>query len=184
MKEKIKNSFFIISIAYSILVIVLMLYSYHTSINVIPFRDDEENLQALNDYKERLQNVNESSCKKALDNLINHYEKTSYDGDVNLQELYFSEDYYLEYAADIFNNCNLNKEERESIAIKMITASIQLDEIFQRLSFQYELRIPDLTNRDIMAIDTNTIEYNINRKNQLEIIKIVTDILEGENTHE
>lgn len=184
MKDKIKDSIFIVSIVYSIIIISLMLFSYSTSVNTVEFNDDSENIKILNQYKENLKDIGESTCKSSLNNLINHYEKTSYNGKVNLKDKIMDEDFVLKYAAAIIKDCNLNDETRSSVALKMLTSSIQFDEVLQRLYFQYEIKIPDLNNRLIMEPSMDGIRYNINRKNQLEAIKMIIDVLEGESKYE
>ena len=182
MKENIKKTIFIISILYSFIIIALMLYSYSTSINTIEFNDDVKNIKTLNEYKEDLKNIEESTCKNTLNKLINHYEKTSYSGKVNLKDM--DEGRIIKYAKAIINDCNLNDEIKDSIAIKMITSSIQFDEVIQKLYFQYEIKIPDLNNRLAMEPNMNALRYNINRKNQLEVIKIIIDKLKEESKYE
>lgn len=184
MKEKIKRIIFTVAILYSIIVVILMFYSYSTSINTMPFTDESDNINTLNKYKEDLKNIKESSCKNALNNLINHYERTSYNGKVNLKDKYMDEDGVLKYAQAIFNDCNLKEDVRQKIAIKTITSSIQIDEVLKELYFQYEIRIPDLNNRSIMEMSFNTIRYKINRENQLEVIEMLVDMLKGEQGYE
>ncbi len=184
MKEKIKRVLFTIAILYSVIIVVLMLYSYSTSINTMNFYDDSENTNLLTAYKEDLKNIGDSSCKTALNNLINHYEKTSYNGIVNLKDKYIEEDGVLKYAQAIFNDCNLKGDFRRKIALKTIASSIQIDEVLKELYFQYEIRVPDLNNRSIMEMNFNTIRYKINRENQLEVIEILVDMLKGEQEYE
>ena len=180
MKEKIKKMIFTIAIIYSIVVVVLMLYSYNTSTNMMEFNDDSENINLLNEYKKDLINIKDSICKNALNDLIEHYEKTSYNGIVNLKDKYLSEDVPLKYATAIIKDCNLNDNIRKNIAFKVLTASVQSDEILKELYFQYEIKMPDINNRSIMETNLYAIRYTINRQNQLEIIKMLIDVLKGE----
>jgi hypothetical protein len=184
LKEKIKEIIFTIAILYSIVIVILMIYSYNTSINTMPFTDESDNITTLNKYKEDLKNIEESSCKTALNNLINHYERTSYNGIVNLKDKYLDEDGVLKYAEAIFKDCSLKDDIRQKIAIKTISSSIQIDEVLKELYFQYEIRVPDLNNRSIMEMNFNTIRYKINRENQLEVIEILVDMLKGEQEYE
>lgn len=182
MRDKIKSLIFIISMAYSIVIIVLMLYSYSTSINTIEFNDNEDNIKLLNNYKEKLANIEASTCKNSINELINHYEKTSFNGNVNLKEKYLGEVEIgiIKYAPSIIKECNLSDTDRSTMALKMLTSSIQFDEVIETLKFQYEIRIPDLNNRSMMETSLNPIRYNINRKNQLDIIEMLIDNLKEE----
>ena len=180
MKDKIRKSLFITAVIYSITVIILMLYSYSTSINTIEFNDNSDNIKVLNEYKEDLKDLQDSSCKNNLNMLINYYERTSYNGMVNFKDKYIEEDGLLKYVSLIIDECNLSDDIKSSLAIKMITASIQFEEVIKDLVFQYEIRIPDFNNRSLMEVELNPLRYNINRKNQLETIKMLIDVLKGE----
>ena len=181
MKEKLKNTIFIISIIYSITIILLMLYTYTTSTNTIKLTDNKENITTLNNYKQRLNNIKPTPCTNSLNNLINHYENTSYNKKVNIKDKYNEKDWIVDYFQPINNNCNLDKETKESLSTKILTASIQFDEVLQKLYFQYELKIPDLNNRSLIEPNLDQIRYNINRKNQLDAIKTIIDLLEEDN---
>ena len=181
MKDKIRKLIFITAIIYSIVIVCLMVYSYGNSINAFEFNDSEENKELLNKYKGRMLNIEDNSCKNAISDLIGYYEDTSYNGLVNLKDKYLSEKGLLSYIPPIIDNCNLKDDVRSSLALKTITASIQFDEIASPLFFQYELRIPDLTNRSIQEVYLNSINYNINRKNILETIELLLNFLEGDN---
>ena len=184
MKEKIKGIIFTIAIIYSIVIVLLMLYSYSTSINTMPFTDESDNINTLNKYKQDLKNIKESTCKSALNSFINHYERTSYNGIVNLKDKYMDEEIVLKYAEAVLNDCNLKENVRKKISFNLLTSSIQLDEILKELYFQYEIRVPDLNNRSIAEIDLSTISYHINRWYQLETIDMIIDMLKEEHENE
>ena len=184
MKDEIKKLLLIFSIIYSIIIIVLISYSYNTSINTMEFNDDEENIETLNYYKNELNNIEESACKNEINKLINYYEKTSYNGNVNLKDKYMNEIGIIDYGASIIDSCHLSNSDRNKLGLKLISAAIQFDEVLELLRFQYEIRIPDLNNRSTLEIDLNTIRYNINRKNQLEIIEILIDNLKEGKEYE
>lgn len=187
MKEKISNVLFIISITYSIVIILLMFISYSTSINNVMLNDNSNNKKLLSEYKESLREIDESACKDTLVDLINYYEKTSYDGIVNLTDIYnryMNGDSVISYSSKIINNCNLDDKEKSFLANRMVDALLQFDDIIQQLYFQYEIRIPDINARVTQSLNMNETKYNLNRKNELEIIKMLIDVLEGETEYE
>ena len=181
MKDKIRNSLLIISIVYSVIIIILMICSYVTSSNTIEFNDDSKNIAVLDGYKEELNNIKESACKDSINNLINHYEKSSYKGQVNLKDKYLLEEGLIAYASETFENCKLDEKTKKEISTKILAASIQFDEVLQKLYFQYEIRISDLYNRSIIEPDLNSVRYKINRNLQLEIIEELIDNLKEES---
>ena len=178
--KNIKDILFIISIVYSIIIIILSICSYFTSTNIVDLEDQDKNIKLVNEYRNSLNNINEGECKNTVKDLIDYYENTSYNGQVNLQENVLNNQGLLNYAKEIFDNCNLNDEIKEKVGLKILTASIQFDEVILPLYFQYEIRIPDLQNRLLLEPNLLNIKYKINRKTQLEIIKILIDIMEGE----
>ena len=184
MKERVKELIFIISIVYSLFIIALMLYSFFTSHNIIELNDSSDNIELLNNYKESLKNIKESTCKSALNDLIAHYEKTSYNGEINFKNQVEASDGLLNHASSLLKSCNFDEETRKSVVHNMLIASIQFEEVLQKFYFQYEIRIPDLNNRELSEPSLNVIRYSINRNSQLETIKLIIDYLKGEFEYE
>ena len=180
MIEKVRKSVFVVMIIYSITIVLLMLYSYNTSYNKISFKDSNENIKTLEKYKEELKQLEDSTCKNAINELIKHYEDTSYNEEINLNEKYFKGKSLLSYTLDTFKKCNIPDEETRRLGLKFLEATIEFDEVVNELYFQYEIKIPDISNRKIIKPEMNQIRYQINRSIHLEIIKELIDKLKEE----
>lgn len=179
MKENIKNILLGVSIFYSIIIIILTVVTASNLVTTVELKDMEENKVKIKQYKQQLLTLPQNSCTEIIDEIINHYNKTSYNGKVNLKEMYEYDfdNSLLSYYIKTRDNCKLSKEDEEkyNLPIKFITASIQRDEMYQRYYFQYELKINDSLTRLIVEPILSGLEYEINRKN---ILQIISDLIE------
>ncbi|MBQ9072740.1 MAG: hypothetical protein IJY25_06245 [Bacilli bacterium] len=180
MKENIKKILFIISIFYSFIIVVLMLITSSNLVATIELHDSEENRTKLKGYKEQLSALEQNSCTETIAEIINHYEETSYDGEVSIRKMYEYDfdNSLLSYYTQVKQNCKLSEveENKYNIATNFITSSIQRDELYQRYYFQYELGINDYMTRLIVEPSITSIEYQINRNIELEIISNLIEI--------
>lgn len=180
MREKIKNILFIVSAFYSIVIIILMCVTLVNMTETIELHDSEENKNTLISYKRQLSGLEKNDCTKVIEKIIKHYEDTSYDGDINIRERYEydSENSILSYYGEAKDKCNISIEDTEkyNFPIKFLTASIQMDEIYQPYYFQYELSIKDFFVRLIAEPAITNVEYNINRGMELEIISSLIEL--------
>ena len=183
MKENLKKILFIISIFYSLVIVVLMTITMTKLTTEIELYDDEENLNKLESYKEELLSLEENDCTKSISEIITYYEDTSYNGITNLKDMYNSDKNILNYYVPVKDSCNLTEEmiDKYNLPTKFVTASIQNDELYQPYLFQYELSIKDNNARSIIEPSLSVMEYRINRSLILEIIKALIDSSKGGN---
>lgn len=184
MKKNIKNILFTISIFYSLVVVVLMCITINSLVTEVELHDLAENKEKLIAYKERLSNLPQNSCTEVISDLITHYEETTYDGKVNLREIYKNQENnsLLSYYQKVKEFCNITeeKETKYNLPAKFITSSIQWDELYKRYYFQYEIKIPDHIIRTIVDPEITNVEYHINRTTELEIIASLIEIASKE----
>lgn len=175
-----KNILFIISMFYSLVVIIFMFITTNNLVTEIELHDLDENKDKLIKYKEQLINLPQNSCTEVIDEIIEHYEENTYDGKVNLKEMYEYDfdNSLISYYTKVKENCKISEEDEKTynLPMKFIISSIQKDEIYKRYYFQYELRIMDYMARLIVEPEITNLEYNINRTMELEIISILIDI--------
>lgn len=180
MKEKIKNVLFSISLFYSVVIVVFMCITLNNMKASIELNDSEENRNTIINYKEQLLTLEKNDCTKVIGKIIEHYEETSYTGNVNLREMYEydNENSILSYYGEAKEKCAISKEDEEkyNFPIKFMTVSIQRDEIYQPYYFQYELSIEDRPMRLIAESAISNIEYKINRDMELEIISSLIEL--------
>ena len=184
MKKNLKNILFTISIFYSLVVVVLMCITINDLVTEVELHDLDENKEKLIEYKEKLSKLPQNSCVEIINDLINHYEETTYDGKVNLNEIYINQEdnSLLSYYQKVKESCNITeeKETKYNLPAKFITASIQWDELYKRYYFQYEIEIPDYMIRLIVDPEITNVEYQINRSMELEIIASLIEIASEE----
>lgn len=178
MKEKIKNQVFAISIFYSVIVIFLMISSLTSATTSVELYDSEENKTKLNEYKKEIATLNQNECTSTINKIVRYYENTSYNGKVDLKDIYNIEEGFLSYFGEMKDNCNLTDEQlkKYNLPNKFISSTIHQEEMFTKYYFQYELNFSDILNRTIIEPSLYNTEYEISKNTQLEIISILIDI--------
>lgn len=184
MKEKIKKILFNTAIFYSLFIVILMIITMFKISSTIELNDTYENKKKIIEYKEKVENLDQNECTKVINDVIEHYENTSYDGEVNLKIRFdkIMDKGILSYYFDAQEKCNISEEEKEEhkLSLRFLTAQIQMEEIFQRYYFQYELNMKDLFFRLIVEPNLSSVEYKINRETILEIIESLIEIASKE----
>lgn len=180
MKEKIKSVLFSVSIFYSVLIVVLMIFTCITMTDSVELYDNDDNKSRLNNYKEMVSNMEDNECTLVIKDIIKYYEDTSYNGSVNLKEMY---DYdgnngLLSYSIKAKEGCNISEtdEKEYDLSTKFLSSIMYREGIYQRYRFQYELKFTDMYLRDIAEAYIFGTEYNISRKTILDIISSLIEI--------
>ena len=185
MKEKLKNYLFGISIFYSTIIILLITLNTITSTNTIELYDLKENKTKLNEYKNEISLLEQNSCTTTINQIINYYEKTSYNGEVDLKKFYNQglEESILSLYMNAKENCNLTEDDIEyyNFPTKVLATTIWQEELLKNHYFQYELTFKDIFTRSIVEPEISNIEYKISKNLQLEIIR---DLIEFTNKEE
>ncbi len=159
-----------------------MIVNISLSSSSVELHDDKENIKKLNTLKQEVLLLEDNSCSNVVNELIKYYEKTSYDGMVNLKELYDSKidnSGFLGYYTDLKDSCNLTEEDNDKYSFSdlFITTTIQNEEIYQRYLYQYELGVKDLYFRSVVEPNLNNTEYRIRKKSELKIISNVIEMV-------
>lgn len=181
MKENIKKILLIVSMFYSVIVIVLMLFNMSNMVTSVDLHDTEDNKTKIKQYKNELSLLEKNNCTNVINEMIEYYEKTSYSGKVDLKKMY--EDNYsksfLSFYMDVRNECSLSDSfaQENKLPTKFLTEMMHREELYQRYLFQYEINIKDTFMRNIAAADITNIEYRISKDTELEIISILIDSL-------
>ena len=180
MRKKVKSILFVVSIVYSLVIVILMGITTKNLVGTVELHDTDDNKEMLLSYKEELLKLEQNDCTKVISQMIKHYEETSYDGEIILREMY---EYGLEngiisYYQLAKDKCNisLDDEKKYNFKAKFLTVSIQGDELFEKYYFQYELGIKDRPIRLIAEPFLLNVEYKINRDMELEIIKSLIEL--------
>ena len=180
MKENIKKILIGSFIFYSIVIVILMLFNYNNATIGIELSDSNENKEKLNNYKKQVQLLESNECTDIISELIAYYEKTSYDGIVNLKEMYnfVNENSFLSFFTKIKEGCSLSDVDidKYNLPTKFISSSILQEHLYLNNRFQYEISLKDIWARDIADTYLVGTEYSISKKIQLEIIGNLIEI--------
>lgn len=180
MKEKIKSVLFNVSIFYSVLIVGLMVFTFSTMTYRVELYDNNENKSRLNEYKEIVSSMEDNECTLVIKDIIKYYEDTSYNGSVNLKEMYDydGENGLLFYYIKVKEGCNIseNDENEYDLPTKFLSSIMYREIIYQKYNFQYELKFTDMYLRDIAEASIYSTEYHISRKTILDIIDDLIEI--------
>ena len=112
--------------------------------------------------------------------MINYYERTSYNGVVKLKEMY---DYNMEngglrFFSPLREKCNLTDGDikKYNLPLRFISYVIPIEHLYQEYMFQYEIGLKDVWTINISEASLDSVDYNINRNIQLEIISNLLEI--------
>lgn len=174
MKERIKSYLFYFSIFYSVLIIFGMIVNFAVSVHSIELKDSEENISKVENYKRELKTIPRNECTDIIDKMITYYEETSYNGNVNLKDMYnyHLKNNFLSFYNDAKNGCKLSDEtiDYHNLRMEFLSSEIPTDEIFQKYFFQYEIGLEDVLTRQMIEPLMHNIEYQISKSSQVEII--------------
>ena len=177
MKNKVKNILFCTGTFYMIIIAVLMMITYFNMSDSIILSSNDEYQSKLNQYKEKVNSLDNSKCRDYMNTLITKVEKDISVNEISLKDYYKSinsEDSLLSYYPKASESCEsiTNKKMHDmNMPIKFLTPGILGDEIFRNYIYQYELGLQDKKSREINAANLIPVENNIRAANELQIIE-------------
>lgn len=179
VKKNIRTGLLFVSIFYIVSVVCLMIMNFCLSTSNVELHDSDDNVKKIKELRQEALSLEVNSCTIVINDMITYYEKTSYDGKVNLKEMYdmfYSENIsFLEYYLQIKEHCGLTDAEREKYDYPhlFMTAVIQNEAMLQRYLYQYELGFKDLYFRMIAEPNLNNTGYLIRKSAELKAISNV-----------
>lgn len=183
VKKNIRTGLLFVSIFYIVSVVGLMIINFCLSKSNVELHDSDDNVKKIKELRQEALSLEVNSCTIVINDMITYYEKTSYDGKVNLKEMYDmlnSENIsFLEYYLQIKEHCGLTDAEREKYDYPhlFMTAVIQNEAMLQRYLYQYELGFKDLYFRMIAEPNLNNTEYLIRKRAELKAISNVIEMV-------
>ena len=186
MKNKIRNGIFTIAIGYIVIIVCLMFYSYFTSEKYIYLNPDETMKETLDSFKSRISMIEEESCKEYFNDFVSFIERSNSNEKILYQEyfknIYLNEEYVLGYALKGKEAClKITDEDINELGTYFLSASVSEDAILNHYTFQYELKLPDIMMREIMEPSTVSVNNSLKYKNEIKILELELDIVEGDN---
>ena len=183
MKKDIRTGLLFVSIFYVVAIVFLMIMNFCLSTSSIELHDSDENVKKIKELRREALALEVNKCSVVINDMITYYEKTSFDGDVNLKEKYDMLNQenvsFLEYYLQIKEHCGLTDEERDKYDYPhlFMTAAIQNEAMLQRYLYQYELGFKDLYFRMIAEPNLNNTEYLIRKRAELKAISSVIEMV-------
>ena len=184
MKEKIifKNVVATLLFAYMIGVVCLMIFNYSTAVRSVELTDTKENIAQLNELKIEAENIKNVECRNVVNELIQKYEYTSYNGEISLKDFYLGAihkgEVILGYYPKAKEACYISDDDnaKYNFPYTFTYAQIPDDEIMKEYVFQYELHLKDYFTRDVLDTRLAGVEYQIQRKNELTLISNIIEM--------
>lgn len=184
MKNNIRTGLLFISIFYVVSVCFLMIMNICLSTSKVELHDSDDNIEKLSLLKQEALLLESNSCTDIINKMINYYEDTSYDGYVNLKEMYDMEYLkddvgFLKYYVDLKEHCGVTEEDNDKYDFPnlVITSTIQREDLYQKYLYQYELGFKDLYFRLIAEPNLNNTEYLIRKRAELKIISNTIEMI-------
>ena len=88
MKKDIRTGLLFVSIFYVVAIVFLMIMNFCLSTSSIELHDSDENVKKIKELRREALALEVNKCSVVINDMITYYEKTSFDGDVNLKEKY------------------------------------------------------------------------------------------------
>ena len=167
MREKIKIGVFVVSIFYSVMIVILSLTSYVTSVSEIQLYDSEENIVKLKQYEKELYSLPQNSCTTAIYDVIRYYKETSYNGYVNIKDFYNN---YNDNFPSIYEKCNISDSEKEYYVNYLRMFGIMFyNKSFEKFNNQYIIGYKDWIIDS--GVELTDYEYVLIKNTELKIIE-------------
>ena len=185
MKEKIKNFMFWLLISYSVLFVIFFIFNMFSIRTKIELNDNDTNLKRYANLSERVSKLEESSCSILLNEMIDAYGKTSFDGEIDLNvfyDLYWNGPSFLSFYMPIQERCNMSSEVMSELGMPMdaVNSITYVDNIIMNNMYNYELKIRDYVVRGISEASISQLEYQTCKTSELDMIEKVLDYIGGE----
>ena len=183
MKEKIKDFLLHFLIIYVVFIVVGGVIQLITYPEEIKLNDSEENKEKYTELKREAELIlDDNECHNTIKEMINNYEKTSFNGKININKYFYDENFvpYVGFALSLKDNCNnyQAKINEENINGKIVANALIFERIFNGSKiFSYEISIKDIFAREIYGTGIEAAEYDMERKLELEIIKELLEIV-------
>ena len=179
MREKVKIGVFAVSIFYSVMIFILALTSYATSVSEIELHDSEENIIKLDQYEKELYSLPQNSCTTAIYDVIRYYKETSYNGYVDIKDFY--NNYNDNFPQGFYSECNISDSEADYYRYKWWIEVWLYNEMFDKFNAQFQIGFSSGMWLDYFA----SFEYPTIKTSELEMISnLIESAKEGVLTNE
>ena len=180
--KRLKDLLLSLFIFGSIVVVIFIILSFFNVKQTINIGEDISNEKMYNNLIERVNMLNDGTCKDYLHEFIKTIDNGNLKGEVKLSSLY---NYYLSFNyINLYEKaekeCSITKDEIEEygIAGKYINLMLLPETLFNKYMFAYEFSIKDEL-RSLTEANTDILTFRSIRFNQLSILKDYVTIAES-----
>ena len=146
--------------------------------------DSSENMVKINEFKKEINDLQESSCKTLLNEMIKAYEKTSFDGIVeykDIYDIYWNGISFLSFYEDIIQDCNISKEKMQSMNMPyyVLNSTSFVDNLVSKKMFDYEIGIKDKFFRESAETNRIGLDYKLSKQSEIIMIENILKTIGG-----
>ena len=184
MRNKLKVFMFNSFLFYVIFIVILFIVNTINFTHEIELTNSDENNLKIIELKERINHLENSSCKSLLVEMSNLYEETSYDGNIELTDFYnkyFDNKSFLSFYGRIENECNIGNEEKKSMDLhkETLNSILYIENLLNKYMFQYEINFTDYYMHEIGESNIINLQYQLSKSSELNIIERILDYIGG-----
>lgn len=171
--------FFVIGFA------ILMIITYNNAKSIINLTYPDVLKSELNNYKIKLNNYNDSKCKKFIGEYIEEVESDILDSEYELGSAYSlaTSVNIMKFYNEGNENCNISDEDKVRLVTNYLSILVLMNELFLPYTNQYEIKISDLKN-NVDQLNLTSMTYNSLKNNEIDVLRKYMDILEKGNYYE
>lgn len=184
MKDKIKSLIQYMLISYMIIIMILTIVNMITIKKTLELTDSSENMVKINEFKKEINDLQDSSCKTLLNEMIKAYEKTSFDGIVkykDIYDIYWNGTSFLSFYEDIIQDCNISKEKMQSMNMPyyVLNSTSFVDNLISKKMFDYEIGIKDKFFRESAETNRIGLDYKLSKQSEIIMIENILKTIGG-----
>lgn len=184
MKDKLKDFMFYSLLFFSIGVVCLFIVNMLTIKTKVELSDSETNLERWETLRDRVALLPENSCSLVLNNMIDMYKETSFDGEVSIKELsdmYYKGTSFIQFYLSIKEECGMSDDVMRGLGLPndSMNSITYMENFILSHMFSYEFNIKDNLMRGVAEISISNIEYRTCKSSELDMIEKTLNYIGG-----
>ena len=186
IKFKIKKEYILyFSLSFILIVSFLSLKTLVNANKTFDFGNNTIINEDLENIKNELLSIEDSNCKKFINEYIEIIENNKIDGVYPLSHLYFYNSNYniLSLFEDGNNKCNIEESDKKKIAINYLSIMTNRSAVTLPYLYQYEIGFKTRYNNEIMK-NTTSLSYLSLKNNEIDLLKKYMEFLRKEDNNE
>ena len=180
--KKAKETLFYLSTFFVITVVLFSFITLFHSRSTVDLKFASVYQKSLNNYKERIEKIENEDCKSFMKNVVMLIENTNFSGETGVDKLYpFTTNADINTYDASMKMCGFTKEQlnNHEIPTKYINIMTAEDMLANAYLNQHVIRVDDVLGRDIKyGVASNA--YESLKINQISLVEEYLKIIEGD----